>query len=78
MTKKLYASDPSYHTYNELWNLYSIAKNPQIWMHEYDLESWEKIELLETLEGHMQDLLDGLEVIFLDAEKNINLDNLDI
>ena len=65
------SSHPDYKTYNELWNLYCIAKNPQLWVNEFDLEDWQHKELLAKLESLMQDVLDGLPVIFLEELRKI-------
>ncbi|MFM8322985.1 MAG: hypothetical protein ACKOC5_18910 [Chloroflexota bacterium] len=64
--KRLFASDPAYGLYNELWGLFAIAKNPQIFFGEVDLEPAQIQEVLEALEHHMQILLDGFPFEFVE------------
>lgn len=37
--KKMFASDPDYPIFEELWRLYHIAKNPQCWVNENDINT---------------------------------------
>jgi hypothetical protein len=70
--KKLLASDPAYPVYNDLWNLFAIAKNPQVFFGDVDMEPFEIQELLEVLEDYMQALLEGLPFEFAEAMVQIN------
>ena len=66
MTKRLLPSNPQYRAFNELWTLYAIAKNPQIWTNttysennycEYDVDEYQRQEILERPEYQMELLL---------------------
>lgn len=69
--KSILPSHPDYETYNELWNQYAVAKNPQLFLNEFDLSETEHEKLLETLEGLMEDLLEGLPVVFLKGMEKV-------
>lgn len=68
---RIMASDPGFGVVDDLWRLYAVLKNPQVWMNENDMDEVEMQEVLRTLETHMGDLVDGLPPVFLQAVLHI-------
>lgn len=50
-------SNPNYEKINDLWNMYAIVKNPQMFFGEVDLEGYEIKEIEEQLEFLMEQIL---------------------
>ena len=69
--KRMLASNPEYETYNEIWNLYAIAKNPAMWMNENDLEMYDVLDIEDILFECMEELLEGLPAVFLENKYKI-------
>jgi len=55
--RRVLPSDPAYQAYQDLWNLYAIAVNPQVWANQMDLADWELADVLLELEQDMRTLL---------------------
>lgn len=75
LPRRMLPSDPDYETYDNLWNLYAISKNPQIFVNENDLENYQIQDIMNVLENNMQDLLDGLPVVFLNGLSSVEADD---